>query len=53
MGVEMIMKVFEMQYLKKLEQDYNGYTDVNIFCMLEHLFTWYTVTNRHKVAIKK
>ncbi len=52
-GVEMIVEAVDEQYVAQLEADYIGYTGVTIFGMLEHLRTWYKVTNAQQLAIKE
>ena len=51
-GVEKIVEAVDAQYVKQLEAEYVGYSGVTIFAMLQHLRTWYKVTNAQQLAGK-
>ena len=44
-SVEKIVETIDSHYVKQLEAEYVGYSRVTIFAMLQHLRTWYKVTN--------
>ena len=51
-GFETIVKAIDVQYVAQLHKEYLGFSGVTIFQMLNHLCTWYNITNAHQLAIK-
>ena len=41
-----------MQYVAQLHKEYLGFSGVTIFQMLNHLRTWFKITNAQQLAIK-
>jgi hypothetical protein len=44
-GVDRIVEAVDAQYVEQLEKEYLGYSGISIFVMLQHLHTWYKITN--------
>ena len=51
-GMENIAEAVDTQYVEQLEKEYIGYSGITIFVMLNHLRTWYNVTNAQQLAGK-
>jgi len=51
-GVERIVEAVDAQYVEQLEKEYLGYSGISIFVMLQHLRTWYKITNAQQLAGK-
>ena len=42
----------DVQYVAQFHKEYLGFSGVTIFQMLNHLRTWYKITNAQHLAIK-
>ena len=50
-GVKTIAKAVDVQYVAQLHKEYLGFSGVTIFQMLNHLYTWYVITNAQQLVI--